>query len=267
MKISVIMPTRNRDYVISNAIESILNQNYNDLELIIINNGSVDNSRDIILSYKDKLNLIYVEMGNVSISEARNIGLKLSTGELIAYLDDDNEWEKNYLSNIINEFRKNSSLMYCYSALEVYDSENLPLSTLYKKYDRISLLYANYIDINIFVHKKELLDIYGLFDVSLSRLVDWDFILRYTKKTNGKFLNIVGTKYYTTAKNRITENEDLKFNLHKILEKNYCEILELGLHKLIEKNNLPIWIRTYNHTQWHSLYCDFFKKGESNDKI
>lgn len=267
MKISVIMPTRNRDYTISNAIESVLNQRYSDLELIVINNGSTDCTRDIVLLYKNKIKLIYIETGLISVCEARNIGLKVSSGELIAYLDDDNIWERDYVSTVVEEFLKDDNLMYCYSALEIYDHKNLPTCTLFKEYDRVSLLYLNYIDLNIFVHKKELSIIYGLFDISLSRLVDWDLILRYTKETKGKAIKYVGAKYYTTAKNRITKKENLESNLNIILQKNYDEILDLGINKLIEDYNIPVWIRTIDYEEWLSYYYDFFKYGEKNDKI
>jgi hypothetical protein len=137
---------------------------------------------------------------------------------------------------------------------------------LFKKYDRTSLLYLNYIDMNIFIHKKELVDIHGLFDIKLSRLVDWDLILRYTKGTKGKALKYVGAKYFTTAKNRITKRENLESNLHIILQKNYNEILNLGIDKLIKNDDIPIWIRTIDYKEWLTCYCNFFKYGEINDK-
>ena len=84
-KVTVVIPTYNRAHLIKDAVESVLNQTYQDFELIVIDDGSTDNTREVLAIYKDKLRYIYQE--NQGRSAARNHGIKLAQGEYIAFLD------------------------------------------------------------------------------------------------------------------------------------------------------------------------------------
>ena len=102
--ISVIMPTYNRGYVISNAIDSILNQSYANFELIIVDDCSSDNTEEIVRSYqkKDK-RIIYIKLDrNSGANYARNIGLKKATGDYITFQDSDDISLSNRLETEMN---------------------------------------------------------------------------------------------------------------------------------------------------------------------
>lgn len=88
---SVIIPVYNRESVIHRAVESVLNQNYDQFELIIVNDGSTDNSKKSIMSYCDT-RINYVETKNLGVSHARNFGIRLSKGSHLAFLDSDDQW-------------------------------------------------------------------------------------------------------------------------------------------------------------------------------
>ena len=89
-KVTVVIPTYNRAHLIKDAVESVLNQTYQDFELIVIDDGSTDNTREVLAVYKDKLTYIYQE--NQGRSSARNHGIELAQGEYIAFLDSDDVW-------------------------------------------------------------------------------------------------------------------------------------------------------------------------------
>lgn len=91
--VSVIITTYNRANLVSRAIDSVLNQTYKDFELIIIDDGSTDNTKSLIDSYlqKDK-RIVYFYQENKGWPSALNKGIELSKGEYIAFLDSDNEW-------------------------------------------------------------------------------------------------------------------------------------------------------------------------------
>jgi len=92
MKVSVIIPTYNRAKLVKRAILSVLNQTYKDFELVVVDDGSFDNTKDVLRSINDlRLKTIFLDK-NMGVSAARNIGINESTGEVIALLDSDDEW-------------------------------------------------------------------------------------------------------------------------------------------------------------------------------
>ena len=88
--VSVIIPTYNSGQFIQDAIISVLEQTYKDVEIIVIDDGSTDNTSTQLKSIGNKI--IYKWQENQGVSQARNIGLKLAKGELIAFLDADDIW-------------------------------------------------------------------------------------------------------------------------------------------------------------------------------
>jgi glycosyltransferase involved in cell wall biosynthesis len=92
MKISVIIPTFNRSNVVRRAIDSVLLQTYKNFELIIVDDGSTDDTHDILKDYIVSERIIYVRSENKGVSAARNLGVSLSNGEYISFLDSDDEW-------------------------------------------------------------------------------------------------------------------------------------------------------------------------------
>lgn len=102
--ISVIIPLYNKSAYIANALDSILKQTYQNYEIIVVNDGSTDNSEKIVKSYIETNpdNIILITQENQGVSVARNTGIKQSKGELIAFLDADDEWDAEYLETIIS---------------------------------------------------------------------------------------------------------------------------------------------------------------------
>ena len=106
MKISIIIPTWNREKVISRAITSILKQSYQDWELIIVDDGSSDNTEMAVKSFNDH-RIIYINEGkNISFLQARNLGIKKASGEWISLLDSDDEYLDGALEKINNTLEK-----------------------------------------------------------------------------------------------------------------------------------------------------------------
>ena len=89
-KVSVIIPTYNRAEYVTHAIDSVLAQTYTDYEIIVVDDGSADNTKDVLLPYMDRIRYIYQE--NAGLSAARNTGIKAAKGDWIAFLDSDDEW-------------------------------------------------------------------------------------------------------------------------------------------------------------------------------
>ena len=88
--VSVVIPTFNRAKVVTRAIDSVLEQTYRNCEVIVVDDGSTDDTADVLRSYKDKI--VYIQQKNAGPSAARNRGIRESKGEFIAFLDSDDLW-------------------------------------------------------------------------------------------------------------------------------------------------------------------------------
>jgi len=107
VKISVIVPIYNAQKYINNCIESILKQNYNKFELILVDDGSTDLTKSILENYSKEYSRIkIITKDNGEVSSARNIGIKYATGEWITFVDADDVLSSNYLSNLIKPCAK-----------------------------------------------------------------------------------------------------------------------------------------------------------------
>ena len=103
MTISIIIPVYNASQYLSNCIDSIISQTYQDIELILIDDGSTDNSGEICDSYaKEDSKIIVQHKLNGGVSSARNLGLSIARGEYITFVDSDDYLKKDYLKNLLN---------------------------------------------------------------------------------------------------------------------------------------------------------------------
>lgn len=188
--VSVIMPTYNRGYVIRRAIESVLDQTYKNIELIIVDDGSTDNTSSIVKTYQDDRIHFITYQKNRGACHARNTGLESVNGEYVAFLDSDDVWYPDCLEYAINELSKGpSNLGGIIGRVEMLDDEQNVLvypNDLSEMIGESSdnrplineMLIYNVMTMPAVVIKRECIDRIDGFDENLSRLQDWDFYLR-----------------------------------------------------------------------------------------
>ena len=218
------MPTFNRKNIISVAINSILNQTFKNFELIILDDGSSDGTEEFINnSYSDYLKskkIKYFKLNHNGVSVARNFGLNMAKGNIIAYLDSDNQWNPNFLSIMLKELNDSNKYCSAYSAVRINNHYNDTAYVLNHEFNRSRLLKRNFIDINSFIHERKLYDEFGGFDETLSRLVDWDLIIRYTANYQPLHVSQIMVNYIIDHNlNTITLTQPLDKNIQKIQEK------------------------------------------------
>ena len=109
-KVSVIIPNHNYAAYVGEAIQSAIEQTYKNIEIIVVNNGSTDNSMEILRNFGDKV--VVIDQTNLGQSGARNTGLAKSTGRLIAFLDADDLWEPTKLEKQIRLLQSDTQLIY-----------------------------------------------------------------------------------------------------------------------------------------------------------
>lgn len=182
--VSIIMPTYNRGYIIHNAIRSVLAQNYPYWELLIIDDGSTDNTASVVKGFSDKRIKYMSYTPNQGGNHARNVGLAAAQGDYFAFLDSDNVWEPNFLSGLLQELNEQSAdFVFCgYRVLS--DGHVIELSRFLKDFNTWdldkqlrTLLDFNYIDTNTVLFRRICYDMQGGFDELLPRLQDWDYFL------------------------------------------------------------------------------------------
>ena len=110
--VSVIINCRNSEKFLKECINSVINQTFKNLEIIVVDNQSTDNTKHIIDSYKDKRIKYYFTKSHLSLGAARNVALEKSNGKFIAFIDSDDIWEKNKILNTVKKFKAGTGLVY-----------------------------------------------------------------------------------------------------------------------------------------------------------
>ena len=124
VSLSIIIPVYNVEKYVKCAIDSAINQQLNNYEIIIVNDGSTDNSYNIIKQYKNIPNIIIINQKNLGLSAARNAGLKVAKGEYIVYLDSDDYLNVNSLVEIYKKISSENADLAVFSGTRFLDGTN-----------------------------------------------------------------------------------------------------------------------------------------------
>jgi glycosyltransferase involved in cell wall biosynthesis len=241
-KVSVIMPTYNRDWIIERAINSVLHQNFRDFELIIIDDGSTDDTDKIVSKIADK-RIIYKKQDNKGQSSARNAAVKISRGSLISYLDSDNVWYPNFLEVMTEELVDDILLAYCGQNMLLVDGGKHNMKIIAREvrneeYNPIVLAHDNYIDINCVIHKKEMFDLIGIFDENLKALADWDLFARAAIKYPFRIKHVrqvLCEYHYFLQRSGITTLENQRLSDDHVLKYFHLSSPDPDVQKVIKK--------------------------------
>lgn len=181
--VSVIIPTYNRGWILKDAIDSVMTQEYKDFELIIVDDGSTDNTKKILHQYKNHIKII--RQTNKGVSAARNAGIKYSTGKYIAFLDSDDIWLPQKLSIQIDFFISNSKALICQTEeIWIKNGKRINQKIKHKKisgYIFEPSLSLCLVSPSAVMMKRCLLNRAGLFDEKLYSCEDYDMWLRISR--------------------------------------------------------------------------------------
>ena len=192
-RVSVIIPNYNYAQFVGEAIESVMNQTYKDIEIVVVNNGSTDNSMDVLTKYSKNIRLINQE--NLGQSGARKSGLAMATGNYIAFLDADDKWAPEKIAKQILLFTPTVELVYCginiYSenAQKVIETE-IPTfkgscSDAFIEYPGVSIVLSGE---STSIFTRSLLEKVEGFDPELNSAAGWDFFRRCSKFSEFDFV-------------------------------------------------------------------------------
>lgn len=224
-KISIIIPTYNSEKTIEETIASIQQQSFTDYEIIVIDDGSQDNTIKVVKSIVEpRLQLFSYENGGVAT--ARNRGIAHATGEFIAFLDADDLWSPDKLALQIEALYQNPEAKVVYSWTKYIDEHGQPLFSgtryFYQGDVYKQLLQTNFLTnaSNILVHRN-VLDLVPGFDPELAYTADWDFYLRLAKNFNFAVVPKFQIYYRQSANSMSTKVEQLKEESLLLLDRVY----------------------------------------------
>lgn len=222
--VSIVIPAFNCEKTIKKCLDSIISQNYNNFEIIIINDGSTDGTESCLKEYLNNPKIAVINKKNEGVSATRNLGIDVSNGKYIIFIDSDDYIEQNYVSSLIELQEKNpDSLCGCFitRCSEKKDLKIIEHDMKYTKSIFIDQIIKAKIDgfIVRYLFKKEMLKKVR-FDLSLSYMEDTLFLLNYL--SNSKIKNIVFTNktkyiYEYQSNNSVTNNE-------RYIEKNIINV-------------------------------------------
>lgn len=134
-KVSVIIPAHNAAGTIRRCLDSILSQSYECFEVIIVDNGSKDNLADIVNSYSNK-RIRYFKTNRLGVSNARNMGIRKSSGEYVSFCDADDEYDYDFLKEMVNcSIINNVNIVKC-AVKEVYNNREIAVEELHQLSER-----------------------------------------------------------------------------------------------------------------------------------
>ena len=226
--VSVIIPAYNRSSTIVRSVQSVLAQTFQDLEVIVVDDGSSDTTRNIVQSIPDEhLRLIY-HATNLGAAAARNTGMKASQAKYIAWLDSDDEWLPEKLQTQLDALQHAApEVKACYSAHERVEQGRMRIH-LPRQNDRKKLFLG--CDLgpgSTLLFERTVLNEVGYLDESLGRYEDWDWLLRYCS-----IYRLVGLKrplarvYYTPRRSA----HIIETSAHQFVSKYSIELRQYGWH-------------------------------------
>lgn len=190
-KVSVVIPTYNREATIGASVQSVLNQTYQNFEIIIVDDGSTDNTRQVIEAFADdRIRYVCLEQ-NGGVSHARNTGIGLAESEYVAFLDSDDEWLPKKLEKqmqVMLQAPETVGLVYCRMKGTKKDGTDLICPGLEEPVEELQgniflqLLEENVIDTPTMLVRKQCLEQTGGFDEGLKCLEDWELALRIAEQ-------------------------------------------------------------------------------------
>ncbi len=184
----MVIPTYNRGWILKDAVDSVLGQDFTDFELIVVDDGSTDNTREILDScpdsYMDKI--IVLRQNNKGVSSARNKGITHSSGRFIAFLDSDDLWLPKKLSTQIDFFDSKKEALICQTD-EIWIKNGIRVNPKIRHKKFSGDIFSRSLDLclvspSAVMIKRSLFDEIGLFDESLYSCEDYDLWLRISSR-------------------------------------------------------------------------------------
>jgi glycosyltransferase involved in cell wall biosynthesis len=232
MFFSIIIPTYNREKEISRALNSVLTQTFQDFEIIVVDDGSTDNTESVVLSFND-IRIKYIKQDNSGATAARNYGIRNSSGQYIAFLDSDDMWYPTFLEEHKAKYEEDNELCVTYSNLNIINEkgEVFPFSKPLglEGYVYRDVLIQGYLSPTITLTAKiESLKHIGMFDVDMPASQDDDICFRLSKIYKVGYINKILAAAIVSSGDRISSSANrVALGWWKLWTKNETDVISL----------------------------------------
>ena len=182
-RVSVIVPAYNQGRYLGDAIRSALAQTYRDLEVLVVDDGSTDDTRAVTRSFADP-RVRYIHQANRGLSAARNTGIREASGEFLTFLDSDDQFLPEKLDLLLAAFDRNPALGFAAGEAVLIDEHGELMGEVFDRplpADPSELLLANPLHVGSVLLRRSWQDRVGPFDESLRSYEDWDMWLRLAR--------------------------------------------------------------------------------------
>jgi len=229
-RVTVIIPTYNYAEYITGCLNSVFNQKIEDLEVIVVDDGSTDGTSSMLSPFGDRIR--YFSQENSGLPAARNNGIKHATGEFIQFLDSDDILGENAIPARLDFLRKNQDLHVAVCQNKIFletDFAGKPILSgewsLYRSNLEVHLCFFNIAPPHAFLCRRNVISKTGFFDTSLKACEDYDYWLRAT--VNGFLPHYCpdGVVFYRRHPNSMSSNKENQFYHDAILHKRLYEYL------------------------------------------
>lgn len=229
---SIIIPVYNHAQYLGDAIKSVRHQSYRHFEIIVVDDGSTDNTREVAAQFGDQIN--YIWQKNQGLSAARNTGIKAAQGAFIGVLDADDIYEPHFLSTLVAILQANPTANGIYCGYQFVDHNNNPMPQIEARQIPPEQMFTALLDGNFLVPESMFVrrgcyEMEGLFDESLRALEDWDMWLRITRTHKIIGTSQVLTRHRILAGSMSTDPTRMLNNRLAVLNKHFGP--ESMLHK------------------------------------
>lgn len=253
--VSVIIPLYNRENTIQRAIDSVLNQTYTNIEILVVDDGSTDKSVQMLDKYRDDERVkVFCQETNKGANAARNRGIRESVGEYIAFHDSDDEWLPDKLEKQLRTMKtENCHVSFC-SFKRHYDNAVQIVPNISEKLSsediRQKLKRGNIIGTPTLVLHKDVIARVGMFDEEMPRLQDYEYAIRLVRRYDICFVNEVLVNEYQLS-GCISLNAHGLNKAYGLLLKKHSDFLDIDYiwNQYLETGNL--WEE--HETDWVEL--------------
>lgn len=258
-KVSIIIPAYNSSRFISEAIKSIFNQTFKDFEIIVIDDGSTDDTKDVLKPFIHQIQYIFKENGGVA--SARNVGIRMSKGKYIAFLDYDDIWLPNKLElqvQILDTCPQvglvhtdNLFLINNETSSHTCKSKIKDKKLLSGRIFKSLLMQKFFLTCSTVMVRKVCFDKVGLFDISLPPADDFDMWLRITKEWDCAYIDIPLVKYRIHSSNISRNHQKMHSATFAVLTKIFTDSLFTEDTQLLR----PRVLSNFYYAAGASNYC------------
>lgn len=216
--ISVVTPTHNRAHLLERCIESLLKQTYDNFELLLIDDGSTDETYDFISRYKDE-RIVYCYIPKSGVSAARNVGLRLAKGEYVVFFDSDNLLDSGFLEEMHGAISKaDDATGFVYCDCDLYQNDTF-IETFKEEYSPALMFRKPIIDLGTNIFKGEVFSDGAFFNEDMDKFVDYELLLRISAKWECKHYKKTLLHYF-----RLEDGITLAPESSRDMRKNYAAI-------------------------------------------